>query len=65
MTEEIDGHKFLVGESWLVMVAHALKFQYRMVIVKATDPDIELYELMFHNPILQLFVGLLSILDSH
>jgi len=24
-----------------------------------TDPDIELDELIFHNPILQLFVGLL------
>jgi hypothetical protein len=35
-----------------------LKFQNGMFIVTATDPDIELDELMFHNPILQLFVGL-------
>jgi hypothetical protein len=36
-----------------------LNFQERMFIVDSTDPDIELDELMFHNPILQLFVGLI------
>ena len=59
MTEEIDGDEFLIGESRLVIIAHALNFQERMFIVNSTDPDIELDELMFHNPILQLFVGLL------
>ena len=29
-----------------------------MIIVDLTDPDIELDELYFHKPILQLFVGL-------
>lgn len=59
MTEQIDGYEFLVSESGLVIIAHALKFQGRMFIVNSTDPDIGLNELMFHNPILQLFVGLI------
>ncbi|HEX8090348.1 MAG TPA: hypothetical protein VF762_15925 [Blastocatellia bacterium] len=42
MAKGIDSHKFLAGESWSILVDHALSFQRRMVIVKATDPDKEL-----------------------
>jgi hypothetical protein len=59
MTEEIDGDEFMISESRLAVIAHPLNFQNGMFIVTATAPDIELDELMFHNPMLQLFVGLL------
>ena len=61
MSEQIDGHRFLIRKKWFGRVlAPTLILQRRMLIVDGANPQKELYELIFwfHNPTLQRLLGL-------
>ena len=49
VSEQVDGHNFLVSKRGLGVIAQTLKTGFRLSIVNVTDKQIQLNELKLHG----------------